>query len=148
MIYFFALVAMQAVNAAAMITVFDLSKINRIVTRMESVVPDLYDQPRAVVVIGQLTYAPRREFSRYASRPYGNALAAEAFPDYRQVQALDLFLGRPILMLPTKPQVAAVLAGAAGHRPWPASDSVYLQDGVVAILLQPYAPGVSVTRPR
>jgi hypothetical protein len=147
-IYFFALVAMQAVNATAMISIFDQSKINRIVTRMESVVPDLYDVPRSVVVIGNLAYAPRQEFSGYAGWPYGNNLATEAFADYRQAQMLDFFLGRHILAPPTSAQVAAVLAGATGHRPWPAPDSVYLQDGVVVVLLQPYAPGVSVTWPR
>lgn len=145
MIYFFAIVAMQAVNAAAMITIFDLSKINRIVSRVESVAPNLYDQPRGLVVVGNLSYRDRQEFSSYGSGPYGAGLGSEAFASYRQVEIVNFFLGNHILATPTKAQVAAVLAGAATHRPWPAPDSVYLQDGVVVVLLQPYAPGISVT---
>src|SRR5262249_43009720 len=118
MIYFFAIVAMQAVNAAATISIFNLSKINRIVSRIESVAPDLYAQPRALVVIGDLSYGPRQQFSSYGDGPYGAGLGTEAFASYRHVEILDFFLGRYVLARPTKAQVAAVLAGAVTHQPW------------------------------
>jgi hypothetical protein len=148
MIYFFSLLATQAVNAAAMVTIFDLGKINRIVARMESVVPDLYDRPRAVVIVGDLTFASRQQFTGYSRFPYGAGLDTEAFANYRQVEILNFFLGREILMRPSNVEVSAVLSGAAGHRPWPAPESVYVQDGAMVVLLRPYAPDVSVTWPR
>ena len=140
LIYCFAVVASQETNAAALQTIYDLSKINRIVSRIEELGPDA----KSVVIVGHLPLVPRVPFRRYENRLY-RSNKAESFAAYRHVDILNFFLGRERITWPKEAEVEAALAGVGARRPWPAPESVFMKDGVVVVLLETYAPGVDVT---
>lgn len=144
--YCFAVVASQETNAAALQTIYDLSKINRVAIRIEDVVPDLYEKPRPVVVVGALPLVQSGTFKRHPNSLY-RANTSESFAGYRQVEILNFFLGRPGVTSPKKAEIDAALADEGARRPWPAPESVFMKDGVVVVLLEAYAPGVRVTLP-
>jgi hypothetical protein len=150
LVYYFCIVGTQETNAVALKTSFDLGKINRIVTRLESIVPDLCGRQLPVVVVGQLAFTGEEteRLKRYPNNLYKAQVREETFKPYRQVELLNFFLGRDAVSLPTQAQLDAALVSQQGRRPWPAPDSVYEQDGVIMILLEPYGPDVPVTWPR
>jgi hypothetical protein len=147
LVYYFCIVGIQETNAAALKTIFDLGKINRIVTRVESVVPDLYRQQLPVVVVGELalTQEQTERLKRYPNQLYRAQVTTETFVAYRQVQLLNFFLGRDAVTWPTQTQLDAALVSQQGRRSWPAPESVYEQDGVIVILFESYGPNVPVT---
>jgi hypothetical protein len=156
-VYYFAIIGTQETGELAMRHIFNVGKINRIVAKLEMIIrdTDMHDVP--VVVIGYLepdtTHwngsqpAPMRKF---ANELYGSEARSEVFNVYRQDEILNFFLGQIGLTVvrPTQAQVDAAIASQWGRRPWPASDAVYLHNGVVVILLQSYGPNVPVTVPR
>ena len=147
LLYFFVINDSQEANAGAMKTIYDVQKLNRLVARVETVVPDFGTTRLPVVVIGGLDF-PSRNRSRiksYDGKPYIWHGASETFAPYRQVDLLNFFLGHDYVKRPSKAQIDAALASVQGHRPWPAPESVYLQDGVLVMLLQPYGPDSPVT---
>jgi hypothetical protein len=150
LVYYFCIVGTQETNAAALKTIFDLGKINRVVTRLESVIPDLYQRQLPVVVVGELvvTKEQTERLKRYPNDLYRAYVITETFVAYRQVELLNFFLGRDAVTGPTQTQSDAALVSQQGRRPWPAPESVYEQDGVIVIILESYGPDVPVTWPQ
>ncbi len=102
-----------------------------------------------VVVIGGLDFSTEEQrLKRYPNRLYKAHLTSETFAPYRQTEILNFFLGSDVMARPSQAQIDQAIASAKGRRPWPAPDSVYVEDGVAVILLQPYRDGMSVTWPR
>ncbi|MBP2322970.1 hypothetical protein JOF56_003355 [Kibdelosporangium banguiense] len=146
LLYFFVTVASQEANSAALREVYDTAKVQRIVTRIEQVVPDGLASPRPVVVIGELPLQSEQPFKRLPNLLYGAHVNSEPFVAYRQTLILNFFLGRPVIVAPTEAQIASATKAAGTHRAWPASDAVFVtDDGVLTVLLQPYRDGVPVT---
>ena len=75
MVYFFCIVGSQESNSAEMNMLFDVNKINRIVSRIEDVVPDLYARHWPVVVVGDFSNVGRRRFTKYRNSLYSSQKA-------------------------------------------------------------------------
>jgi hypothetical protein len=145
-LYCLVIVATQESNAAAFKTVYDLSMINRIASRIETVVEDLYQTKHALVVVGRYPTFAR---CRYVRNPNSNNQAhmrTFAFPMPRQPWILNYFFGRDVLLRPTPEQVKTALASAEGRRPWPAKESVYTLDDVIVVVMEKSPPGMPPTR--
>jgi hypothetical protein len=143
--YFFFVVACQENNAAAMKSVFDVAKLNRILSRIESVAPDIYSKEYAFVAIGELGMNPDQRMKRFANKLYGSLFQSEFFVNFRQPEILNFFLGRQAARRPKQSELDAAIAASRERPPWPAAGSVFVQDGVVVVVLKPYAPDVSVS---
>jgi hypothetical protein len=142
--YFCLVLATQGTNKAYLKMIFDTNKINRIATRIENVVPDLYDRKRSLVVAGYL----RMNDANYKNYPNtGNRaqLDEETFIFYRQPELLNFYFGRDVLESPTIQQRDLAILSMKGRRPWPAPESVYVTDDIVVVLLEGYKPGVPIT---
>ena len=145
LLYAFALIGSQESSALALRTLFDHSKITRITARIENVLPDR--ETRALVVIGSLGL-DRERLVRYPERRYLPALSREAYVKYRQVEITNFFLGYRALESPTQEQVDRAIEDLAGRAVWPAAEAVFLSGDAVVVALDPYTPGVSITRSR
>jgi hypothetical protein len=144
LLYCLVIVATQESNAAAFKTIYDLSMINRIASRIETVVEDLYQTKRALVMVGR--YPPFAR-CRYVMNPNTGNLAhmrTFAFTAPRQPWILNYFFGRDVLQRPTPEQVKAARASAEGRRPWPAKESVYTLDDVIVVVME--TPGMPPTQ--
>src|SRR5262249_31420864 len=131
---------------AAFKTVYDLSMINRIASRIESVVEDLYQTKHALVVVGRYPTFAR---CRYVGNPNSNhqaQVSTFAFTAPRQPWILNYFFGRDVLMRPTPEQVKTAVASAEGRRPWPAKESVYTLDDVIVVVMEKPSSGMPPTR--
>ena len=149
-LYFMVVMGAQESNAAAFKTTYDLNTINRIVARIEAAAPDLRSGPRPVVVLGLYPAFQRDRYVR-AGRGYPPGgvprvhARTHAFPEYRQPDILNHFVGRDAFRAPTRAEAEAASASAAGRAPWPAPDAVWLQDGTVVVLLEPVRAGMPRT---
>lgn len=146
-VYLFGVVGSQETNAVALKHIFDVEKINRIAARVESAVPDLYLKPHPVVVVGHKWFDARK-FKQLNNVTYTAHLRSETFEVYRQIEIMNFFLGGEVLTQATGAERDAALADAASRRPWPAPESVYVHEGVVVVLLEPYAASTPVTDTR
>jgi hypothetical protein len=157
-VYYFAIIGMQEAGELAMRHIFNVTKINRVVARIEVLMADVDKDEVPIVVIGYLTPntsywkdtpqpAPMRKFTNEFFSPQARS---EVLNVYRQDEIFNYFLGRTGLTVvrPTQNQVDDAIASQWGKRHWPASDSVYVNNGVIVVLLQSYGPGVPVTVPR
>jgi Glucosyl transferase GtrII len=146
LIYFFGVVAAQETNAAAFKNIFDVAKVNRIVSRIETVVPDLYSGKRfQLIIAGELPFEPQR-FKRYKNSLYKSQFSTETLIAYRHVEIINFFLGREVVRQPDRSAIAQFEASAPFRLPWPATESVYvIGDDIIAILLQPYSKEIPIT---
>ena len=142
MLYYFVIVAAQETNAAALKTVYDLQKLNRIVARVESLIPP---GGVSVVAIGSMANKQFSEYGAYPNTLYRPHLKSDTFAPYRQVGILNFLLGRDLLRAPTRAQVGAAVASAEDRDPWPSPKSVYVHDGILVVLLSRYKPGAAAT---
>ncbi len=145
LVYYFAVLGTEEANAAVIKNTFEVSKINRIVMRVEDIAPDIYEHKFPIVIIGAMKFQPEASLIRFSNSLYGSQFSKETFAPYRQVGILNYFLGQREVVPPDQSQIDSVETGAAGRRPWPAPDSVYLQDGVIVVLLEPYRPDAPIT---
>lgn len=143
--FVFFIVASQEASAASLKSVFDQAKINRIVMRIEEVVPDLYSRTHPIVVVGELRADLLRQMKRYPNRLYGSQFATEAFIGYRQTELLNFYIGREVVVRPTADQRQSALHAAAVHSSWPAQDSVFLDGDTIVVVLDRYAAGTPAT---
>ena len=121
----FANLGSQEANAAAMKNIFDLAKINRIVTRIEDIAADLYGQKIPLVIVGNLSFgSDQPPFKKTPNRLYGAQFSTETFVNYRQVPIVNFLLGREVVTAPTELELNAALASEHGRRPWPAPEFV------------------------
>ena len=143
--YVMAVVGTQETNAAAMKTIYETNMVNRIAARIEEQTADLYEGKLALVVIGKLPDFPYQRYVRYRNLKMQPHSRFTAFPFFRQVEILNFLFGQDVLQLPTAAQVEQATASTEGRKPWPAADSVYVDDDVVVVLLQKYEEGVERT---
>ena len=143
--YVMAVVGTQETNAAAMKTIYEMNMINRLAARIEDQTEGLYEGERALVVIGALPTFPHQQYVRYGNLKMQPHSRFTAFPFFRQVEILNFLFGRVLLKAPTAAQVERATASAKDRKPWPAADSVYVEDDVVVVLLQKYKEGVPRT---
>ena len=71
-------------------TIFDMAKINRIVTRIEDIAADLYGQKMPLVIVGNLSFgSDQPPFKKTPNRLYGAQFSTETFVNYRQVPIVN-----------------------------------------------------------
>ena len=109
-LYLFVVVGTQESNAAAIKTIYDLSFINRIVSRIESVAEDLHQKKYALVVAGHYPDFPRSRYVKSSNRSNQPHVRTFAFEVYRQPEILNYFFGRNVLIRPTPAQLARRLS--------------------------------------
>jgi len=144
--YFMAVVASQETNAAAMKTIYETNTLNRVASRIEDRVEDLYTGTHSLVVIGHIPDMQYQRFVRFKNRFATPHARYTAFPHFRQVPFLNFLFGRDVFRSPKAAEVERATASARGRKPWPAEESVYVEDGVVVVVLEPYRDGVPRTQ--
>jgi hypothetical protein len=144
-VYYFSVIGSQETNAAAFKNIFDVEKISRVVSQIENVTPELYRKQWPIVVIGHISPNNEDRFRRYKNDTYGAHIKSETFEAYRQVEILNFFLGRDIVIRPTQVQVDSALTSQRNRRAWPAPESVYLDNGTIVVILEKPDSGVPVT---
>jgi Glucosyl transferase GtrII len=144
-LYFFIVVGTQESNAAAFKTVYDINMINRIASRIETVVEDLYQGKYSLVVAGHYPEFARSRYVRMPNLRNEASIRGFTFEVYRQEQILNYFFGRDVLRKPTPAQMDKALVSVRGRRPWPAGESVYIVDGVIVVVLEKYRPDMPLT---
>ena len=142
-IYFFVVVDSQASNAAAFKTTYELSFINRIAARIESVTPDLYSAPHALIVLGRFPALDHAKFCRFL--PFESHSQCFLFEVYRQQELMNLVVGHDAFRRPSPKEVKAALAATEGRKPWPSSESVFVLKKSVVVLLEKYRPDLPHT---
>ena len=143
-IYFFAIVGMQETNTAAFKSMFELATMNRIVSRMEAVAPRIDSDSMPIAVIGRLHFNDRR-YRRFTNTLYHPHIRSDAFAPYRQREFVNFFMGRDAAIGPSAEELSQVIHRTAGRRPWPATDSVFVVDNVIVVLLEEYRTGIDIT---
>lgn len=145
--YFFAVIGSQESNFAALRDVFDTSKINRFMSRIEESVPNIYEGARPLVVIGSLGLQPQQRINRFDNALYMPHVRSEPFVTYRQVEILNFFAGKYVFRSPTADQVASAKSNSLHRKAWPSTESVFTDHDTIVLLLEPYAASVPVTEP-
>jgi len=135
LIYFFAIVATQESNQASVKNVFDSGQVNRIISRIETTVPDVGSKVHPLVVIDQFSFQPARRLRAYPNTLYGSQVRTTTFVNYRQVEIANFFIGKEALRSPTTAEVAAAVRSACGRKPWPATESVFADGDTIVVLL-------------
>ena len=144
--YSYAVVDSRETSFLALKTIFETNEINRIVGRIEELLPDFTQ--RSLIVIGEPAFGLASDYMPDVNRALRPGIIANTFASFRQPQIVDFFLGRRVFSSPTQAEVDEALILAAKRKPWPNSDAVFLMDGAVVVLLTPVAKGVLTTVPR
>ena len=143
--YFFMVLSTQENSAIAFKTIYDFNNINLLITRVESVLGTLNPTPYALVIVGHF---PTFNYSQYIRSP-AEAIQAQIFTQtfetYRQTEILNFFLGKEVFRRPTIKEEELAIHSIQGKMPWPSEQSVYIEDNTLVILLEKYAPGISIT---
>lgn len=142
MTYFFALVGAQENNAAALKSIYDVNRVNRIVARVE---PLLSDETMPIAVFGHMPRSGGGRYRQFPNEYFRPHIASEMFVEYRQVEILNFFVGREAFVAPTPKELQAARAGLEGRKPWPDPSSVFVEDGVVVVLLERERADMPVT---
>ncbi|NOR87915.1 MAG: hypothetical protein GQ527_09920, partial [Bacteroidales bacterium] len=67
------------------------------------------------------------------------------FADYRQTEIVNFLLGENKFTQPSTKDVEIAISEAKDLSSWPSSESVFMIDDIVVVLLQPYEDGISTT---
>ena len=146
LLYFFLILATQESNFAVYKTTYELSMIQRIAARAETLIdPTAAPNPVPLVVVG--TY-PKFQREPYVRHPGGASLAnvhRVSFSHDRHVTYLNFFHGRKNLRSPTKDEVSQAIESTKDKAPWPSSESVYRLEDTIVVFLERHRPGIPVT---
>jgi len=141
--------ASQMIQAIQIKTVYALGFINRFVTRIEPLLVGDPDKPQPVVVFG---HYPKFTLHNDVSWPIevklSQLLSTNAFTEFRQVDILHAALGRRAMRPPVPAESEQTRRAASLVQPWPGSGAVFREGRSVVIVLEPDAPGRSVTVPQ
>ncbi len=137
----------QQVNAIEFKSLYEQAYVQRIITRVEPLLPLEPDgRAAALVVIGEM---PTFDSSTYIRFPMAegssHALSSSAFAPYRQIQIVNFFLGREAVRRPTQAEQNLIVNQSRSIDVWPDVESSFITDHAVGLVLQPYKPGASIT---
>lgn len=141
--------ASQIVQATQIKTAYELSFVNRLVTRIEPLLDGDEENPQPVVVFGRY---PQFPIQQYVSWPLlankSQLLATDAFAEFRQTDILNVVLGRRVLRPPVPAELEQARRAAWKVQPWPSAGAVFREGQSVVVVFEPDRPGGSVTRPQ
>lgn len=132
-LYGFIFIAVQENSFMQMKSLYEVATINRIVARIENLLPD--ETIRPLVVVGALPMTEPSRVLEYPKRPFRPQVWHPAFIFYRQPEVANYFLGRPILNYPTKAEVDAAVADSESKPSWPSPQSVYRLGETIVVKL-------------
>jgi hypothetical protein len=148
MIYLFFTLASQQANALELKTAYETSFINRIVQRVEPLLPDktTSDTRPGLVIIGDIPPFDVKQYVRF--QPHlgvSHALNTQGFVSYRHIDIFNFFLGRQGVRRPTSSEQKAVIEESRNAQPWPSQQATFSTSQVIGVVLEKYRPGGSVT---
>lgn len=143
--FFFGILATQTANAAAFKSIYDINFINRIAARVDEFTDRATQQRIPIVVAGHYPAFQNANFIRFPTDGHKAHLFSDAFAPYRQVSMLNFFLGVDVLREPTAAELSQAVAGMVGKPTWPSTGSVYMENGIMAVVLEHPKPGVPLT---
>jgi hypothetical protein len=148
MIYLFFTLASQQANALELKTAYETSFINRIVQRVEPLLPDktTSDTRPGLVIIGDIPPFNVKQYVRF--QPHlgvSHALNTQGFVSYRHIDIFNFFLGRQGVRRPTSSEQKAVIEESRNAQPWPSQQATFSTSQVIGVVLEKYRPGGSVT---
>lgn len=138
----------QQVNAIEMKSLYEQAFVQRIASRVETLIPpgNPEGEAQALVVIGELPPFESSKYIRYPTRTASpNALETNAFAAYRQVEILNFFLGYEAVRKPSEIEQKLIANQSRNVKPWPATNSTFRINNVIGVILQPYEPDISIT---
>jgi hypothetical protein len=138
----------QQVNAIEIKSLYEQAFVQRITSRVEALIPpeNPEKEAQALVVIGELPPFESNKYIRYPTRTAtSNTLETTAFAPYRQIEILNFFLGHEAARKPTEIEQKLVINQSRNVHPWPATNSTFIIDNTIAVVLQPYKPGTPIT---
>lgn len=138
----------QRVNAIEFKSLYERAFVQRIVARVEALIPpgDLGKNPQALVVIGEIPPFAINKYIRFPPRKAtSHALNSTAFAPYRQIEIINFFLGLEGVRKPTKMEQRLIVDQSRNYNAWPAKNSTFRTDNTIAVILQPYESGISIT---
>ncbi len=143
-LYFFIIIGTQQTNEAYLKTIYEFNKINRIVARIETVAPELYQRKYGLIIVGNLKLE-NQKLMKYPNEYHVAHVRSETFAAYRQVQILNFYLGKDVFARVTKKQQDSILPTLQGKSPWPSPESVSEQDGIIVVLLKRFTKKEPIT---
>ena len=146
-LWFFLCLAMQQANAAQFKSSYDLSMINRILTRLEPLITTTSDQPQQpVLIVGRYPAFALDPYVRWpGSIDTPHLLACDTFAPYRQTEMLNYLLGRSLLRRPTAIEINHALPQLRQAPAWPAPESVFRDGRTIVVTLEPWRAEVPMT---
>jgi hypothetical protein len=147
--YFLFILASQQANALEIRNAYEISFINRIVHRVETLIPapTATGTKPALVVVGEI---PNFEFSRHVRFPpkfgVSHALNYWTFATYNHVDMINFFLGRDAVRAPTNSEKQEVIDESSNVQPWPNQQATFISPSkAIGVVLEKHRPGGSVT---
>ena len=146
-LWFFLSLAMQQANAAQFKSTYDLSMINRILTRLEPLITTSSDQPAQPLLIdGRYPAFSLDPYVRWpGSIDAPHLLACDTFAPYRQTEMLNYLLGRSLLRQPTTAEIDHALPQIRQAPAWPAPESVFRDGRTIVVTLEPWRAELPMT---
>ncbi len=146
-LWFFLSLAMQQANAAQFKSTYDLSMINRILTRLEPLITTTSDQPaQPLLIVGRYPAFSLDPYVRWpGSIDAPHLLACDTFAPYRQTEILNYLLGRSLLRQPTAAEIDHALPQVRQSPAWPAPESVFRDGRTIVVTLEPWRAEVPMT---
>ena len=147
LVLFFTLASQQA-NALAMKTIYEVSFVNRIVQRVEPLLPEATatGAKPALVVVGDIPAFDVRQYIRFPARlGTSHALTTGAFIWYRHIEIFNFFVGRQDVRRPSMSEQKMVIDRSHNVEPWPSEQATFRTSQAIGVVLEKYNPGVSVT---
>ncbi len=146
-LWFFLSLAMQQANAAQFKNTYELSMINRILTRLEPLITTTSDQPaQPVLIVGRYPPFDLGPYVRWRGNiDAPHLLSTEIFAPYRQTEMLNYLLGRELLRRPSAAEIDRALPRLRGTPPWPAPESVFRDGRTIVVTLEPWRADVPMT---
>jgi hypothetical protein len=149
LLYLLFLLASQQANALELKTDYETSFINRIVQRVEPLIPDPSSTGNKVglVVIGDMPTFDLGQYVRFPPRlGTSQALNARAFASYGHIDVINFFLGREGVRKPSSTEQKEVIDKSRIVLPWPNQQATFMSPSkAIGVVLEKYRPGGSVT---
>jgi len=146
LLYFFFILATQESNAAAYKTTYEMSMIQRIAARAETLLEsNVLPKAIALVVVGNYPQFKREPYVRHPGRVSLAGVHQESFTFYRHVDYLNFFCGNKYFRQPSQDERSRAIESTRDKAPWPSSESVYRLEDTIVVFLERHGPGIPVT---
>jgi hypothetical protein len=146
LIYFTAILSLQRTNYYFHKGKQEELVIQRVLSRIESKVPNLYSQHYNLIVFGYPTIQNSDQFIMKNTQNAPKAhFSSHFFEIYRQPQILNYFLGNYTFVYPNKSDYELIMPLVESMEPWPSENSIIVKDNVVVITFEKFHKDIEQT---